>query len=95
MAAREHRRPHDVERTEKMIPLITGEIAFRQQVCELVFGVHIVDLDLGVHIDSVKQPIKRDSVGSGDVSHRRTSAFNDRLDHCFCLSEDWCFGVLE
>ena len=34
----------DVEQTEKMIPLITGEIAFRQPICELVFGVNIFDL---------------------------------------------------
>ena len=24
---------HDVEQTEKMVPLITGEITFRQQIC--------------------------------------------------------------
>ena len=38
-----------------------------------------------VQIDSVKQPIKRNFVGSGHVSHRRTSAFTDRLDHCFVV----------
>ena len=30
MAAREHRKIHDVERTEKMMLLITGEVALRQ-----------------------------------------------------------------
>ena len=85
MAAREHRETHDVEQTEKMIPLLTGAIAFRQRVCELVFGVDIFDLDLWVQIDSVKQPIKRGSVGSRHVSHRRTSAFNYHLDHCFIV----------
>ena len=38
-----------------MIPLITGEIDFRQHVCELVFGVNIFDLDFGVQIDPVNQ----------------------------------------
>ena len=35
----------------------------------LVFGVDILDLNLGVQIDSVKRPIKRNSVGSGNMSH--------------------------
>ena len=68
-----HAETHNVEQTEKMIPLITGEMAFRQQVCELalvsthvwIFGFKLI----------VKQPMKRDSVGSGHVSHRRTLAF--------------------
>ena len=46
MAAREHRKTHNVEPTEKMIPLITGEIGFRQQISELVFRVNIFDSDL-------------------------------------------------
>ena len=39
----------------------------------------------GFHIDSVKQPIKRDSVASGHVSYRWTPAFNDHLDRCFTV----------
>ena len=41
----------------------------------VVFVVHIFDLDLRFHVDSVEQPIKRNSVGSGHVSHCWTSAF--------------------
>ena len=37
MAATEHRKTHDVEHTEKIVPLITCEITFGQHVCELVF----------------------------------------------------------
>ena len=44
-----------------------------------------LDLDMWVKIDSVKQPIKRDSVGSGHVSHRGTSAFNDHFDDRFAV----------
>ena len=56
------------------------------KVCELVFGVNMFDLGFGVQIDSVKQPIKRDSVGSGHVSHhRRGSAIYDRFDHSFIV----------
>ena len=60
VAARKRRKIHEVKQSEKMIPYITGDIAFRQHVCELVFGVNIFDLDFGVQIDSVKQPIQRD-----------------------------------
>ena len=28
-----------------MIPFITSEIAFRQHVCELAFGIDVFDLD--------------------------------------------------
>ena len=56
-----------VEQTQKMIPLITCENSLCQYVCELVFGVNVFDLDLGVQIDSIKQPIKSNSVGSGNL----------------------------
>ena len=59
----------DVEQTQKMIPFITCEISLCQHVCELVLGVNVFDLDLGVQIDSMKQPIKGNSVGSGNMSH--------------------------
>ena len=68
-----------------MIPFITSETAFRYNVCELVFSVNLFDLDFGVQVDSVKEPIKRNSVGPGHLSHRRTSAFNDHLDRCFTV----------
>ena len=55
------------------------EISPGHFVCELVFGVDVFDLDLVVQIDSIKQPIKSNSVGSGDVSQCKTSAFNDHF----------------
>ena len=64
MAARNHREFHDVQQSEKMVPLITCQTTFGQHVCELVSGVNIFDLDFGVPIDSIEQPIKRNSVGS-------------------------------
>ena len=71
-----------------MIPFITREISFGQYVCELVFGVNVFDLDFGVQIDSIEQPIKSNSVGSGNMSHCRASSFNDHLDHCFVVFKD-------
>ena len=70
---------------QKMIPLITCEISLCQYVCELVFGVNVFDLDRGVQIDSIEQPIKSNSVGSGNMSHCGTPHFYDHLDHCFIV----------
>ena len=75
----------DIKQGQQMIPFITCEIPLCQDVCELVFGVDVFDLDFGVQINSIEQPIKSDSVGSGDVSHCRTSAFNNHLDYCFIV----------
>ena len=44
----------DIKQGQQMIPLITCEIPFSQDVCELVFGVDVFDLDFGVQIDSIK-----------------------------------------
>ena len=54
----------DVEQAQQMIPFITCEIPFGQDVCELVFGVDVFDLDFGVQIKSIEQPIKSNSVSS-------------------------------
>ena len=70
----------DVKQAQKMIPFITCEIAFCQYVCELVLGVNVFDLDLGVQIGSIKQPIKSNSAGSGNMSHCRASSLYDHLD---------------
>ena len=69
-----------------MIPFITCVVSLGQCVCELVLGVDAPDPDFGVQIDSIEQPIKSNSVGSGNVSRCRTSAFNIHLDHsCIVL----------
>ena len=47
MATRKHREIHEVQQSEKMIPFITGETAFRQHVCQLVFGINVIYLDFG------------------------------------------------
>ena len=78
----------DVEQTQKMIPFITCEISLCQYVCELVLGVIMFDLDFGIENDSIKQPIKSNSVGSGNVSHCRASSLYDHLDHCFVVFKD-------
>ena len=75
----------DIEQVEKMIPFIPREISRREHACELVFGVNVLDLNLWIKIDTVKQPVKSNSVGSGYVSHCRTSAFDDHFNHCFVV----------
>ena len=66
----------DIKQGQQMIPLIT---------CEIPFGVDVFDLDFGVQINSIEQPIKSNSVGSEDVSHCRTSAFDNHLDYSFIV----------
>ena len=78
----------DVERTQKMIPFITCEISLGQYVCESVLGVNVFDLDLGVQIESVKQPIKSNCVGYGNMSHGKVSSLYGHLDHCFVGFKD-------
>ena len=71
-----------------MIPFITCEISFGQHVRELVFGVNVFDLDFGVQIDSIKQPVKSNSVVSGNMSHGRAASLYDHLDHCFVVFKE-------
>ena len=54
----------------------------------LIFGVNIFDLDLWFQTDSVKQPIKRNSVFSGHVSHCWTSSFHGHPDYTFVVFKD-------
>ena len=75
----------NVEQTQKMIPFITCEIHHCQDFCELVFGVNVFDLDLAIQIDSIKKSIKSNSVGSGNMSHRRAFCLYDHLDNCFSV----------
>ena len=81
MAAREKGHVHYVEQLEKLIPFISSERTFRQDVSELATGVNIFHVDHWVKMDPVKQPIKCHFVGTGYMSHRQTPAFNDHPDH--------------
>ena len=63
-------------------------MAQTQNVCELILGVNIPDLNLWIQIDSIKQPIKSNSVGSGNMSWSGTSTFDNHLDHCFGVFKD-------
>ena len=83
----------NVKQVQQMIPLITCEISLGWYVCELVFGVNVFDLDFGVQINSNKQPIKSNSVGSGNMSHCRASSLSDHLDHCFACHQ-WSYHFL-
>ena len=85
MDARKHRLSHNIEPLEKMVPFVASECAYGQHVCQLASSVDIFDLDLRIEVDPVKQPTKRNSVGSGYVSHCWTSALNDHLDHNFIV----------
>ena len=75
----------NVKPTQKTIPFITCEISLGQYVCELVCGVGVFDLDFGVQIDSIEQPIKSNSVGSGNMSHCGTPSLGNHRDQCFVV----------
>ena len=79
IAARKHEIVHDIEQKKKMVPFVMSESALGQNASNLVSGVNLFELDLRVKTGPVKQPIECNSVDSGYVSHRRTSAFDDHL----------------
>ena len=62
----------NIEQAQQMIPLITCEIPFGQNVSELVFGDDVFDLSFGVQINSIEQLIKCNSVSPGNMSYCRT-----------------------
>ena len=59
------------------------------------FGVNVFDLDLGVQINSGRQqPIKSNSVGPGNMSHRWTSAFHNHFYYSFIVLMHMHWGFL-
>ena len=85
MAARICRKAHDIEQTQEVIPFISRETSFGQNVGELVLGVHIFNVDIGFQVDSAKQPIKSNSVSSWHMTHCGTSSFDYHFDSSFIV----------
>ena len=52
------------------------------------FGFDTRDLNFWVQVESVKKPVQGKLVGAGNVSHRRTSAFDDHFYRNFVVFED-------
>ena len=65
----------NAKQIQQMIPLITRETTFGQDVSQLVFGVGVFGLDLGIQIASIKQPIKCNTVSPGNMSQCKTLSF--------------------
>ena len=89
-----------LNKTQKMVPFITCEISLCQYLCDLVLGVNVFDLDLGAQIDSIKQPIKSNSVGSGTCLIVKlihfmiiliTASLSSKIHNKASLREDWTF----
>ena len=76
----------DVEQLKKIVPVVTCEIPFGQNVCELVFGVNVSNLNFRIKINLVKQPIQSSSVGSWYMSH--CLAFYYHLNHGIIVLKD-------
>ena len=58
----------DVEQMKKIVPFVTCEITFGQNVCELLLGINVSNSNLRIKISPVKQPIQSNSVGSWHMS---------------------------
>ena len=43
----------DAEQMTKIVPFVTCEITFGQNVCELMFGVNVTNLNFGIKINIV------------------------------------------
>ena len=71
----------NIKQGQQMIPFITCEIRLCQDICKLILGVDVFDLDLWVKINSIEQPIKSNSMSSGNMSHCWTPAFHNHFDH--------------
>ena len=69
------------EQLRTVCPFITRESALCENVSDLTFGVHVFALNVRDKIYPVKQPNQSNSVGSRNVSRRRTPAFEDHLKH--------------
>ena len=52
----------DVEQLKKIVPFVTCEITFGQNVCELMFGINVSNLNFRIKTNRVKQPIQSNSV---------------------------------
>ena len=77
-----------VEQMKNIIPFVTCEFTFGQNVCELIFGIDVSNLNFRIKINPVKQPIQSNSVGSWHMSHCGTSAFDYHLNHGFVVLKD-------
>ena len=59
----------NINQGQQMIPFIACEIPLCQDVCNLVLGVDVFDLNLKIKIYSIEQPIKSNSMSSGNMPH--------------------------
>ena len=77
----------NIEQTQQMIPFVTCEISLGQHVGKLGFLVSMYLIWILGPNFSIEQPIKRNSVGPGNMSHCGTPSVDDHLDHCFIVFE--------
>ena len=53
-----------LNKMKKIVPLVTCEITFGQNVCELLLGINVSNLNFRIKISPAKQPIQSNLVGS-------------------------------
>ena len=75
----------NIEQAQQMIPLITREMSFGQNVSELVFGVNVFDLDLGVQKWFYRITNQEQLCGFWKHVSLSASSLDNHLDHCFVV----------
>ena len=84
--------------TQKMIPFITCEFPLASTFASCFLGVNVFDLDFAVQIDQIEQPINRNSVSPGNMSHCRTPSFKNHVDYSLIVFKhvtkaSWIEGI--
>ena len=78
----------DVEPMKKIVPFVTCEITFGQNVCESVFGINVSNLNFRIKIHPVKQPVQSNSVVLWHMPQCGTSAFYYHCSHGFIVHKN-------
>ena len=75
----------DIEQSQQMIPLSRLKFPLVKMSASWCLVSMYFDLDFRVQNTSIEQPIKSNSVSSGDVSHCRTSPFQNHFNYNFIV----------
>ena len=74
----------NIKQGQQMIPFITCD-SHLSRCLQVGFWCRCIWFGFCIQIDSIEEPIKRNSVGPGNMSHFGTPSFDNHLDHCFVV----------
>ena len=76
---------HEAKKVCQLHPTLLRKRSFGWHTSNLLGGVHVFNVTGSLTVDEIKQPLKMNSVGSGNVSQVRARAFDD---HSFVVFEN-------